>query len=92
MGSIARIKMLYTDLPAWLKQQRVTIFAAALTGNDIRKMTRLTEGIIVIGNESKGIHPDVMRLAGEKITIPKPGRAESLNAAVATAIILSHIV
>jgi len=92
MGSIARIKMLYTDLPAWLKQQRVTIFAAALTGNDIRKMTRLTEGIIVIGNESKGIHPDVMQLAAEKITIPKPGRAESLNAAVATAIILSHIV
>ena len=66
--------------------------AAALTGNDIRKMTRLTEGIIVIGNESKGIHPDVMQLAAEKITIPKPGRAESLNAAVATAIILSHIV
>ena len=92
MGSIARIRILYTNLPAWLKQQRVPVFAAALTGKDIRKMPRLGEGIIIIGNESKGIHPDIMQLATEKITIPKPGRAESLNAAVATAIILSHIV
>ncbi|MCW3116038.1 MAG: methyltransferase [Chitinophagaceae bacterium] len=92
MGSIARVKIIYTDLEEWLEQQKVTIFAAALEGKDIRKMNRLTEGIIVIGNESKGIHPDVMQLAVEKITIPKPGRAESLNAAVATAIILSHIV
>jgi RNA methyltransferase, TrmH family len=92
MGSIARVKIIYTDLAAWLKQQKVTIFAATLEGKDIRKMKRLTEGIIIIGNESKGIHPDLMQLAGETITIPKPGHAESLNAAIAAAIILSHIV
>ena len=92
MGSIARVKIIYTDLATWLKQQSVTIFAASLKGKDIRKMSKLTEGIIIIGNEAKGINPEVMQLAGEKITIPKPGKAESLNAAVATAIILSHIV
>ena len=92
MGSIARVKMIYTDLATWLKKQNVTIFAAALEGLDIRKMSKLKEGIIMIGNESKGIHPGLMQLAGEQITIPKPGHAESLNAAVATAIILSHIV
>ena len=92
MGSIVRVNVLYTSLPVWLNQQNVRIFASALAGKDIRKMSQLTEGIIIIGNESKGIHPEVMELAHEKITIPKPGRAESLNAAVATAIILSHIV
>ncbi|MES1218909.1 MAG: RNA methyltransferase [Bacteroidota bacterium] len=92
MGSIARVKIIYTDLAAWLKQQKAAIYASALEGKDIRKMNRLTEGIIIIGNESKGIHAEVMQLANEKITIPKPGHAESLNAAVATAIILSHIV
>jgi TrmH family RNA methyltransferase len=45
----------------------------------------------LIGNESKGIHPDFLKLAFKKITIPRFGHAESLNAAVATGIILSHV-
>ena len=48
-------------------------------------------GIIIIGNESKGISPEVFALAKEKITISKKGKAESLNAAVACGIILSHL-
>ena len=92
MGSIARVKIMYADLALWLGQQNVGIYAAALEGTDIRKMSKLTEGVIIIGNESKGIHADLLRPGVTKITIPKPGQAESLNAAVATAIILSHIV
>jgi TrmH family RNA methyltransferase len=52
---------------------------------------KTTKGILIIGNESKGIRPEYMALATEKITIPKKGQAESLNAAVATGIILSHL-
>jgi len=48
-------------------------------------------GVIVIGNESRGIEPAIIALADEQITIPRTGRAESLNAAVATGIILSHL-
>jgi TrmH family RNA methyltransferase len=55
-------------------------------------MNRLTEGIIIIGNESKGIDVSLLPYINERITIPKSGEAESLNAAVATGIILSHIV
>jgi TrmH family RNA methyltransferase len=55
-------------------------------------MKNMEEGIIVIGNESKGISPEIMNLVNVKITIPKKGKAESLNAAVATGIILSHLV
>ena len=48
-------------------------------------------GILIIGNESKGIQHTIMEMADQKITIPKIGEAESLNAAVATGIILSHL-
>jgi TrmH family RNA methyltransferase len=67
------------------------VYAATLEGQDVRKMDRINEGVIIIGNESKGIHPDIMQKVNRHITIPRKGRAESLNAAVATGIILSHI-
>jgi TrmH family RNA methyltransferase len=92
MGSIARVKVLYTDLQQWLaSQEPVNIYAALLNGNDVTAMQKLNEGIIVIGNESKGISDEVLKLVSAKITIPQKGKAESLNAAVATGIILSHI-
>ena len=45
----------------------------------------------MIGNESKGISKELQEILTEKITIPKIGKAESLNAAVATGIILSQL-
>jgi TrmH family RNA methyltransferase len=102
MGSIARVNIFYTDLLPWLKQQeQIKIYAAALEGKDITAMSELTEGLIIIGNESKGIHEELLKLADEKITIPRKarlndaigqGEAESLNAAVAAGIILSNLV
>jgi RNA methyltransferase, TrmH family len=91
MGSIARVKVFYTDLPSWLSQQKdIGIYATMLEGKDITKMNALKEGLIIIGNESKGIHEEILALANEKITIPKKGEAESLNAAVAVGIVLSR--
>lgn len=93
MGSIARVNVMYTELASWLSSQTdVRIYAASLAGQDITRMKKLDEGIIVIGNESKGISEKIMNLANVKITIPRKGDAESLNAAVATGIILSHLV
>ena len=91
MGSIGRVKVFYTDLQKWIKEQDVKIYAAALEGEDIKKIKTFREGIIIIGNESKGIHPDLLQIANERITIARAGKAESLNAAVATGIILSHL-
>ena len=62
-----------------------------LEGKDVTKMNPLTEGLIIIGNESKGISDELLPYANERITIPKKGKAESLNAAVATGIILSNL-
>lgn len=93
MGSIARTGVWYEDLPTLLGEHRETnLYAAVLHGRDIRQMNPLQEGIILLGNESKGISPELLQLASEKITIPRRGRAESLNAAVAAGILLSHLV
>jgi TrmH family RNA methyltransferase len=93
MGSIFRVRVEYTDILVLLKVNNdIRIYAATLNGRDITKMEKLTEGIIVIGNESKGINEEIVKLANVQITIPGKGKAESLNAAVATGIILSHLV
>jgi TrmH family RNA methyltransferase len=93
MGSLTRVNVLYTDLLTWLeKQQGVPVYAASLDGQDVSSMKKITEGILLIGNESKGISDELLNRADKKITITGKGRAESLNAAVATGIILSHIV
>ncbi|HWC55155.1 MAG TPA: RNA methyltransferase [Chitinophagaceae bacterium] len=93
MGSIARVKVFYVDLEKWLSQQKdVRIYAAVLEGKDITTMKKINEGIILIGNESKGINDEILKLANVKITIPKKGKAESLNAAVAAGVLLGWLV
>ncbi|MCW3091153.1 MAG: methyltransferase [Ferruginibacter sp.] len=92
MGSLGRVELLYTDLAAWLEKNRdIPVYAAALDGKNMNSLKGLSEGILLIGNESKGISDELMQMAHEKITIPRVGQAESLNAAVATGILLSHI-
>lgn len=92
MGSIARVQVVYTDLANWLSLQTNSIvYAAMLEGTDVTSLKKIEEGIIVIGNESKGISEEVLKSVTKRITIPQKGKAESLNAAVATGIILSHL-
>lgn len=93
MGSITRVRIEYTDLSSWLKSNNdVPVYSSTLHGKDITQMEKLTEGIIVIGNESKGISDEILRHSTIQITIPGKGKADSLNAAVATGIILSHLI
>lgn len=91
MGSIARVKVVYTDLEEFIERNpRLDYYAAALDGAPLESFTPIEKGVIMIGNESKGLAGNLLAKATHKITIPKKGKAESLNAAVATAIILSH--
>jgi TrmH family RNA methyltransferase len=92
MGSIARVTVLYHDLVSLLQAQTNTrIYATMLEGKDVTRMSSIKEGLIIIGNESTGISPGLLACANEKITVPRKGAAESLNAAVATGIILSNL-
>jgi TrmH family RNA methyltransferase len=93
MASIARVDVLVTDLLPWVNEHPFcNYYAAALEGDDITAMDKLKEGVIMIGNESKGLNPELLAKANIRITIPRLGKAESLNAAVATGIILSHLI
>ena len=101
MGSIARINMHYVDLVEFLSQQitnnQQLVFGALLEGKNIYTEKLSSEGLIVIGNESRGISEEVQKLITDKISIPSfshykasSGEAESLNAAIATSIICSE--
>lgn len=92
MGSLGRVNIVYTSLPLWLEENKsIKNYSAVLNGKTVQSLGKLKEGIIIIGNEAHGISDEVLQLVNEKITIPKIGEAESLNAAVATGIILSHL-
>ena len=92
MGSISRVQVLYTEPDAFLKKNNdVPVYAALLDGTNLYDHPKIKEGIIIVGNESKGIRPSLIGKGTHKLTIPRKGNAESLNAAVATGIILSHL-
>jgi TrmH family RNA methyltransferase len=100
MGSIARIKVHYVDLVPFIQQQvanKKFVYGALLEGENIYSEKLSSEGLIVIGNESRGISDEIQKLITNKISIPSfshyksgGGEAESLNAAIATSIICSE--
>ena len=92
MGSLARVQLIYTDLHLFINTTRLpAIYAATLNGKSLYEEQPVKHGVLIIGNESKGISNDLLLKATNEITIPKKGQAESLNAGVATGIILSHL-
>jgi TrmH family RNA methyltransferase len=91
MGSISRVNVIYTELAKFIMENNdVPVYAATLSGKNISAFKNLKKGIILIGNESKGVNENLLKLAADHISIPKYGAAESLNAAVACGILLSH--
>jgi TrmH family RNA methyltransferase len=93
MGSVGRMPVVYADPVTVVSgYEGIPVVAAVLGGRDLFSMDRVERGFIVIGNESRGIRPALLELATDRVTIPGAGRAESLNAAVAGGIVLSHLV
>lgn len=92
MGSLARVQVVYHDLEHYLQQQPLPVYAAVTDGTPIAKVQKPAEGYLLIGNESRGIHPRLLKKQGTlTVTIPRKGKAESLNAAVAAGILLSYL-
>lgn len=91
MASIARVNVFYDEAETWLTQQHQAIYAAALNGKPLSSFSKIDDGVLIIGNESKGIREEFLNLSNEKITIERRGEAESLNAAVAAGILLCHL-
>jgi TrmH family RNA methyltransferase len=91
MGSFTRSEIFYTDLEDYLSECSQKVVGAFLTGQDVHTFNFGDGGFIVIGNESRGISPDLEKRVTDRITIPRYGKAESLNASIATAIICDNM-
>ena len=94
MGAFLRVRAIEIDLLT-LKNNFPTlqILAADMDGDSVFSMPKDTKGIIVIGNEGNGVQAETLALVTQKINIPrhKNGGAESLNAAIATGIIVGAL-
>ncbi len=93
MGSLTRVSIHYLDLEVFLKTSDVPKFGAFMEGDTVYNQILPSHGILVLGNEARGISPQIEALIDKKICIPRFGKlqnTESLNVATATAILLSE--
>lgn len=92
MGSFTRVQLYYCDLPKMLDHLAgIKKYGAFMQGENVHKLKIESPAILVIGNEANGIGKQVSGQMNYRISIPKIGGAESLNAAVATAIICDNL-
>ena len=90
MGSFTRVNFFYGELGEIFSKWEVPIYGAFLDGINIHQMNSIQPGVILMGNESKGISSTLENFVSQKVTIPTFGSAESLNVAIATAIICDN--
>lgn len=92
MGSLTRVSVFYTDLKKYLSEAEIPIFGSVLSGENVYQTSLPQQAILVMGNEANGISPEILSLCNRKITIPQFGenQTESLNVAMASAILLSE--
>lgn len=96
MGSLARVKVEYCDLPALLDSlpEDYPVYGTLLDGNNIYKEKLDSKGIIVMGNEGNGISEAIRQRVNRRLLIPSYPEnrptAESLNVAIATAIVVAE--
>ncbi len=91
MGSFMRVSVAYKNIADWLPTVKLPIYGALLEGENIFTTKLPTQGLLVIGSEAKGIREDSIEFITHPVTIPKIGGAESLNAGVATGIIVAQL-
>ncbi len=92
MGAIYRIPVHYTDLASYLKEASQKKYGAMLNGVNYKGIAYPKDAILIMGNEGKGVRPEIESLIDFPVTIPRFGEAESLNVATATAILLAEII
>ena len=92
MGAIFRINIIESDnlvkTIKEMKKHKIKVMATSLETSKSMYDVSYEKTAIVIGNEANGVEKEILELADEKIKIPMPGKTESLNASVATAVIL----
>lgn len=96
MGAIYRVNIIEVEnLEVTLKDLQKDGFKVVVTSLDTNNSIydiSYNKSIVVIGNEANGVSKEVQELANEKVKIPMLGKTESLNAAVATGIMIYEYV
>lgn len=87
MGGHLRVQLHTADLGTFLQETELPVLAATIDGESIYAIDNPGKGVILIGNESKGLPVELLQHATHRVTIPKKGGAESLNAAVSAGIL-----
>lgn len=90
MGSFTRVHFAYADLLTLIPKWDTSVYGTFMVGEDVHTQSFDKRGVIVIGNEAKGISSEIESLVTHKITIPGVAGAESLNAAVAAGIVMDN--
>jgi TrmH family RNA methyltransferase len=91
MGSFARATVHTAPLAEALAGCTAPILGCDLQGDDVHTLKPCRDAVIVIGSEGRGLSPAVGAMVTQRVTIPKYGGAESLNAAVAAAIVCDNL-
>jgi TrmH family RNA methyltransferase len=91
MGSFARVSAHTAELSAALAEANVPVLGCDLKGEDVRSLPPRRDAVIVIGSEGRGLSEEVRRRVSTFVTIARYGQAESLNAAVAAAIVCDNL-
>jgi TrmH family RNA methyltransferase len=93
MGSFARMVAHTADLATAFAHvgPNTSILGCDLQGTDVHALPPLRDAVVVIGSEGHGLSPAVKELVTRYVTIPRLGRAESLNAAIAAAIVCDNL-
>lgn len=90
MISAFRVQLHYQDLAPLIEKYNATAFGAFMEGQAFESIPTKKVKLLVLGNEGRGISPELTALLRNKLTIPRIGDAESLNVGVATGILLQH--
>lgn len=91
MGSFARVTVHTGVLTEALAGVKIPILGCDLNGADVHELPPRQDAVIVIGSEGRGLSPAVQARVTQRVTIPRYGGAESLNAAVAAAIVCDNL-
>jgi RNA methyltransferase, TrmH family len=94
MGSFCRVNIIYEPLATCIKKmpKHLPVYAASLSGSSLKADPLSDQGLLIIGNEANGLSHEEEKLASHHLRIPGPFKdngPESLNAAMATSILLS---
>lgn len=90
MGSFLRVNVHYEDLKPFLIENQEKVYAALMDGIPYQQIPKENVKMILLGNEGKGISPELLPLLKNPLTIPGKGQAESLNVGIACGILLSY--